>query len=360
MYIENRELLSPRRPNLNPAVEWDRLLKRVGELVRKKIGSGQVALHNLTDQHLRRMMADGVIPASLGNPGLKPKSFPFLAAPTLLQPPFVQLKAQNQIRSSLLPRLGVSRLYELDRLDLTVETTIDLAKQEVATNFLTQITDPAYVRESGLATYGLLERGDPSRVLYSLTLSERSPEGNRIRIQTDNFNGPFNINEGSRIELGSTAKLRTLVTYLQMVEGLFEEWSLLSEESLRGLPLSTRDNLGRWAVDFLLSNPDVDRAGMLRAAMERRYSANPGERFLTGGGSQSFVNFNATDNNRVLTVREGFENSVNLVSIRVMRDIVARIMYASPNSASRILEDLSDPRGPFRSCPTGVPASLCR
>ena len=83
------------------------------------------------------------------------------------------------------------------------------------------------MRESGLATYRLLERGDPSRVLYSLTLSERSPEGNRIRVQTDNFNGPFNVNEGSRIELGSTAKLRTLVTYLQMVEGLFEEMSAL-------------------------------------------------------------------------------------------------------------------------------------
>ena len=356
LYIENRELLSPRRPNLNPAVEWDRLLRSVGDLALQKLGSernvaggstlatqiekyrhspegrtsapaeklrqiasasiraymdgpitlkarqriltdylnsvplagaqmhgevlgisdglwawygtdfdeanrllwadpgtledvevsrraqiyrqllslmlaqrrpsfylasgsGQEALQGLTDQHLRRMTADGIIPPSLGRAALEAEIVPLVAAPPLPQPPFVRLKAQNQIRSSLLSRLGVSRLYELDRLDLTVETTIDLAKQEVATDFLTQITDPNYVRESGLATYRLLEQGDPSRVLYSLTLSERSPEGNRIRIQTDNFNGPFNINEGSRIELGSTAKVRTLVTYLQMVEG---------------------------------------------------------------------------------------------------------------------------------------------
>ena len=272
LYIENRELLSPRRPNLNPAVEWDRLLRSVGDLALQKLGSdrnvaggstlatqiekyrhspegrtssasekvrqmasasiraymdgpntlearrriltdylnsvplaaaqvhgevlgisdglwawygtdfdeanrllradpgtleetelsrraqiyrqvlslllaqrrpsfylasgsGQEALHDLTDQHLRRMMADGVIPASLGNAALEAEIVPLVAAPALPQPPFVQLKAQNQIRSSLLSRLGVSRLYELDRLDLTVETTIDLAKQEVATQF---------------------------------------------------------------------------------------------------------------------------------------------------------------------------------------------------------------------------------
>ena len=39
LYIENRELLSPRRPNLNPAVEWDRLLRSVGDLALQKLGS---------------------------------------------------------------------------------------------------------------------------------------------------------------------------------------------------------------------------------------------------------------------------------------------------------------------------------
>ena len=306
-------------------------------------GSGQEALQDLTDQHLRRMMADGRIPVELGTASLQAEIQPLVAAASLPPPPFVQLKAQSQVRSSLLTLLGVPRLYDLDRYDLTVETSIDLAKQEVATDFLRQMADSAYIRESGLATFRLLERGDPTRVLYSLTLSERTPEGNRIRIQTDNFDGPFNINEGSRIELGSTAKLRTLVTYLEMVEQLHDELPPLLPDSIRSISIPPRDNLARWAVDFLLTNPEADRVQMLRAALGRRYSANPNERFFTGGGSQVFANFNATDDNSVMSVLEGLENSVNLVWIRVMRDMVARIMYGSPNSISRILEDVNDP-----------------
>ncbi len=191
-------------------------------------GSGQEALHDLTDRYLRRMIADGMIPEELGNASLQAEIQPLVAAPSLPPPPFVQLKAQNQIRANLLTLLGVPRLYALDRYDLTVETTIDLDRQAVATDFLMRIVDSSYVRESGLATFRLLDRGDPARVLYSLTLSERTPEGNRIRIQTDNFDGPFNINEGSRIELGSTAKLRTLITYLEMVEQLHQETGLPS------------------------------------------------------------------------------------------------------------------------------------
>ena len=306
-------------------------------------GSGQEALHDLTDRHLRRLVDDGMIPDDLGEAALQADIQPLVAAPALPPPPFVKLKAQSQIRSSLLSLLGVPQLYVLDRYDLTVDATIDLAKQEVATDFLRRMADSTYVQESGLATFRLLDQGDPTRVIYSFTLSERTPLGNRIRIQTDNFNGPFNINEGSRIELGSTAKLRTLITYLEMVERLHDQLAPLSPDSIRALAVSPRDNLARWAVGFLLDDPEADREGMLRAAMERRYSANPNERFLTGGGSQVFANFNATDNNSLLTVSEGFENSVNLVWVRVMRDIVARIMYGSPNSTSRILEDVNDP-----------------
>jgi len=306
-------------------------------------GSGQEALDALTDQHLRLMLRDGVIPSALGSAALGRSIRPRVEAPVRPVPRFVELKAQNQIRSSLLPLLGVSQLYDLDRFDLTVETTIDLPKQELATNFLRQLTDSSYVGSSGLATFRLLERGDPSRVIYSFTLSERTPQGNRVRIQTDNFNGPFNVNEGSRIELGSSAKLRTLITYLQMVEEIRGELAGLSPDSLADLRLPVRDNLGRWAVQYLASSPGADLETMLRASLERRYSANPNERFLTGGGTQTFVNFNATDNGLVLTVMEGFENSVNLVWVRVMRDIVGHVMYGSAHSTSRVLEDVNDP-----------------
>ena len=39
LYIENRELLSPGRPRLNPAVEWDRLARSVLDLGLQKLGS---------------------------------------------------------------------------------------------------------------------------------------------------------------------------------------------------------------------------------------------------------------------------------------------------------------------------------
>jgi membrane peptidoglycan carboxypeptidase len=172
-------------------------------------GSGQEALRTLTDQYLRRMIRDGVVPEELGMAALEAETKPRVEAPSLPRPPFVERKAQNQVRSSLLPLLGVPQLYDLDRYDLAVETTMHYSRQKTATEALVRMTDPAFVREAGFAEAPMLHQGDPSRVIYSLTLSERTPEGNRIRIQTDNFDGPFNINEGSRIELGSTAKLRT-------------------------------------------------------------------------------------------------------------------------------------------------------
>lgn len=304
---------------------------------------GQEALGTLTDQYLRRMIRDGVVSRELGSAALEAQVRPRVEAPPLPRPPFVEMKAQNKIRSGLLPLLGVGRLYDLDRYDLTAGTTMDFRWQEVATDALVRMTDPTFVQEAGFGEAPLLHRGDPSRVIYSFTLSERTPEGNLIRVQTDNFDGPFNINEGSRIELGSTAKLRTLVTYLELVEKLHEDLSPLRQDSLRGLSIPLRDALGRWAVDFLLTHPEAGKQEMLEASMERGYSANPRERFVTGGGTQVFTNFDATYDNRVLSVSEGFQNSVNLVWVRVMRDIVAHVMYGSPTSMTRVLEDPGDP-----------------
>jgi membrane peptidoglycan carboxypeptidase len=82
---------------------------------------------------------------------------------------------------------------------------------------------------------------------------------------------------------------------------------------------------------------------MLRAAMQRTYSANPAERFATGGGVQTFSNFDNTYDSRVMTVQEAFTNSVNLPSVRTMRDVVQYYMYRSPRTTARIMQDASDP-----------------
>ncbi len=54
-------------------------------------------------------------------------------------------------------------------------------------------------------------------MIYSFTLYERTARGNLMRINTDSLEQPFDINTGARIDLGSTAKLRTLVTYLELI-----------------------------------------------------------------------------------------------------------------------------------------------
>ena len=41
----------------------------------------------------------------------------------------------------------------------------------------------------------------------------------------DNTDQPFDINEGSKLELGSTAKLRVLTTYLQIIAELHDKYA---------------------------------------------------------------------------------------------------------------------------------------
>ena len=139
---------------------------------------------------------------------------------------------------------------------------------------------------------------------------------------TDTNDQPLNINEGIKLELGSTAKLRTLVTYLEIVGELHEQLAGRTVQDLEALDIYPLDPLSRWAILYLAEATDRSLPAMLDAAMERTYSANPGESFFTGGGLHTFSNFKPEDNDKTMTVREALRQSVNLVFIRVMRDVV--------------------------------------
>jgi membrane peptidoglycan carboxypeptidase len=78
---------------------------------------------------------------------------------------------------------------------------------------------------------------------------------------------------------------------------------------------------------------------MLDAAAERKYSASPGETFYTGGGAQTFNNFESDDNSRILTVHRAFQHSVNLVFVRLMRDIVHYEMVQTTGPSAQWLGD---------------------
>lgn len=306
--------------------------------------TGHRALDALTNSHLRVLAQAGVIPASLRDAALKvPLHFRTAPVPEEYED-FAARKAANAVRARLAAQLGLQRLYDLDRLDLTAQSTLDGEAQNKVTDILRQLRDPEYARSAGLYGKHMLGEADPGKIIYSFTLSELTPEGAKTRIQADNFDQPFDINKGAKLDLGSTAKLRTLVTYLEIVETLHQKYAALEPEALRKEVIDPSDNISRWAIDYLLQSKDKSLAAMLGAALERKYSASPHEQFFTGGGVHVFHNFKHEDDGKVLSVRVATRDSVNLVYVRLMRDVVRYYMLHIPGSSVRILKDKDDPK----------------
>lgn len=300
------------------------------------------ALDELSDSYLRIMAQAGIIDGGLRDAALG-QGLDFQTRRSLAAVDFSEREGPNLVRARLTTLLGVPTLYDVDRLDLTVQSTLDGPTQETVTRILQSLRNPATVEALGLKGFHLLERGDPGRVIYSLTLYERGPGVNRLRVQTDNFDQPLDINAGAKLDLGSTAKLRTLITYLEVIATLHDRYAGLSPEQRRAVKVHSRDRLTAWAVEYLAKAPGAGLTAMLEAAMDRRYSASPDQAFFTGGGLHTFHNFNPDDDSRVLSVREGFRDSVNLVFIRLMRDIVNHSLFEAPGSLARALEDPADP-----------------
>lgn len=258
---------------------------------------------------------------------------------------FLDRKGANLVRSRLLTLLGMSSLYVLDRLDLTVHSTLDYSAQSAATQTLESLREPEMARRHGLYGFRLLEKDDDlARIVYSFTLIERGQGANWVRVQTDNYDQPFDINEGVKLDLGSTAKLRTLVTYLDVMATLFERYAGMDPRALIRMDIDPNDRLSRWAADYVISHSGAQLADMLEAAMERTYSANPDEQFFTGGGLHRFENFDPRDDHKIISVREALHHSVNLVFVRLMRDVVRYYMYQIPGSTAKLLDDVDDER----------------
>ena len=308
------------------------------------LGPGRQQLATLTDSHLRLLTSAELLSPVLRDAALQAKVTFRDDSSVSSHVDVRSWKAANAVRTRLLALLETPRLYDIDRLDLAASSTFDAELQDAVTSTLTRLRDPEYARAAKLREPRLLGNADPSKVLYSFTLYERGEDANLVRVQTDNFNQPFDINEGTKLELGSTAKLRALTTYLEVIAALHERYHPLTPQELRKVPVGQRDRLTRWVIDYLVKTPDAELGDMLEAAMERRYSANPAEQFFTGGGVHTFANFKREENAKVPSVREALRDSVNLVFIRLMRDIVDHHMYREPDSPARVLEDASHPR----------------
>lgn len=307
------------------------------------LANGREELAQLTDSHLRLLAQNAVIDPPL----LKAALASHVTYRDWQQQPTVQPIDTNKgisVARSRLAALLNRPLYDLDRLDLAATSTLQAELQSQATDYLKQLADPVFAGKMGLLGERLLTPASTPQVRYSFTLFELTPDGSRVRVQTDNTDQPFDINEGSKLELGSTAKLRVLTTYLQIISELHARYGAQTPAVLKKTEIAEQDRISRWAVDYLIQNPDKSLANMLDAALDRTYSANPNEGFFTGGGMHHFHNFRNQDNGRSPSLRDALRESINLPFIRLMRDLERYVTYAGPNNSAQLLKDDDDPR----------------
>jgi membrane peptidoglycan carboxypeptidase len=301
------------------------------------------ALDGLTDHYLRLLKDAGIVDPSLF---MATKSSRLQFRTTLPPPPtisFVDNKATDRLRDHLVSLLRLSNLYALDRLDLSGYASVDTAVQARISEVLSQLGDPDY--DKSLELYGkqLLNNASPDRIAWSVVLYERNADGNYLRVHADSLNEPFDINSGAKLQLGSTAKLRTLVTYLDIVASLHRRLAGEPREALLAMAAAAKDDpLTVWAAGYLADAKDRSLQPMLDAAMQRTYSASPGS-YFTGGGWQSFANFEKWEDHTRPTVEAAFANSINNAFVRLMRDIVSYEIARGGTQISELLHDRDDP-----------------
>ncbi|MEO4047322.1 transglycosylase domain-containing protein [Pseudomonas sp. CAU 1711] len=341
-------LLDPTRTPLASRAERGLALRQVLALMIAQrrpsyyLAQGRKELETLTEAHIRVLASGGVIDWALRDAALAQK----LSFRDLQQNPAIQPVEGNKgisVARSRLSGLLNMPLYDLDRLDLSATSTLNAELQQQASAYLRKLADPEFAGQVGLYGERLLSPEKTTEVRYSFTLFERTPDGARVRVQTDSTDQPFDINEGSKLELGSTAKLRVLTTYLEVIAELHNLYAGQSPEALRKVEVAPQDHLTRWALDRLIAAPDLALPEMLEQALERKYSASPYETFFTGGGAHTFSNFKREDNGRIPTLREALRESINLPFIRLLRDLVRYSTYHGESNSAALLQDDKHP-----------------
>ncbi|MGK0362951.1 MAG: membrane peptidoglycan carboxypeptidase, partial [Bradymonadia bacterium] len=295
-------------------------------------------LEQMVDYHLQLMHAGNVIPAALRDAALDAR-LDFQDEAEIAPIPATDRKAADATRIATMESLGLDRLYTLDQLDLTVTSTFDGAVQQQVSAMLSALQTVEGATAAQLFGRSLLEKGnDPSNIEYSVSLYERVGDMNAIRVHTDTINGPFSLNDGMKLELGSTAKLRTLITWLEYTAELYD-----AERDNTATPPHVRDTLHRWVHAKMRRDPEIGLAELLERALDREFSASPAERFFTGGGIHVFHNFDDDDDTRVVTIREALRRSINLPCVRMMREIAHHITYREAGIDS-LLRDMDNPK----------------
>ncbi|GEO06980.1 glycosyl transferase family 51 [Adhaeribacter aerolatus] len=304
---------------------------------------GRAELSARTESYLRLMANNGYIRAELRDAALSQEVTFRDFNKDAPEAPKETDKGILMVRTYLSELLGTT-LYDLDRMDVTASTTLHQELQEQVSAYLNQLSNPEFARNSGILGERMLTSEQTRQVRYSFTLFQSTPQGNLVRVHTDNTDQPFDINEGSKLELGSTAKLRVFVHYLDVVAEIYKRYANQPPKALRQALAEPQDNLSRWALAYLLRAEEKSLPAILRAATERRYAASPREVFFTGGGLHTFHNFRGEGNRSNPTVREALLKSINLPFIRLMRDLVRYSTYHTTGSPVALLRNDHDPR----------------
>ncbi|MEE8311689.1 MAG: transglycosylase domain-containing protein [Candidatus Binatia bacterium] len=304
---------------------------------------GRAALARRTDIYLRLLAADDVISDELATAAARLTLSFAAAAPHRRNTEIRARAATASLRTRLAALLGAKDLYELERLDLAVETTTVGPARRMVESMLVALNRPAAQLPHALRGNRLLASGDPEKIAYSVSLYELGEDANRLRLHADSLDSALDTNAGLMLDLGSTAKLRTLATYLQLVADLYDRLRDDSTSELQATTKAATDVLTSWTASTMASRPSAGKTAILEAAMARRYSADPNERFFTGGGYHRFSNFDDDDDSRTMTVSEALRRSVNLVFIRLMRDVVDHVIASSVRDAEALLADRDHP-----------------
>jgi membrane peptidoglycan carboxypeptidase len=348
-FDEVSRLLNLKNPSWDDLEKQARVMKQIISLMiahRRPsfyLVQGRSELAVLCNSYLRLLAQNGII-SELLSEAAQAQPLPFRdfgKNPATRQ--IANDKGVNVVRNRLGPLFETS-LYALDRMDIAVTTSLNNRLQDQINLYLKNLEDPDTANNYGVLGRYLLASDQTDDVSYSFTLFERTPMGNMVRVQTDTTQLAFDINEGSKLELGSTAKLRTLATYLEIIAELHAELSRQSRSELQKMAQQRTDPLRHWVCSRLLENPSIEIRPLLEAAMLRQYSANPSERYFTGGGLHTFGNFRREDDHKIATVTEALQFSLNLPFVRIMRDIVHYTQATQWENNRQIVLDDNDPR----------------
>ena len=140
-------------------------------------------------------------------------------------------------------------------------------------------------------------------VIYSFTLYERGLNGNQLRVSTDSLDSPSTSipAHGSTV---STSKLRTLVTYLELVEQARVRFLALPRLAARRF---TQSQLSAWVIDYLQERPDASLGDRSKPRCSAEHSASRTSRFHRWR-EPGVSNFNRADNSRVLTIQQALQH----------------------------------------------------